>query len=112
MEEARRYALIAFDLARRFGGETWLCRISTQLYGMVNIWVKPMPYCLERLKHAYQVGLGGGDVEYAMVRWKSGVALTQSWLYDAATLALTQGWLYDAATHLHCIRLVSFPAKC
>lgn len=68
LEEARRYALIAFDLAKRFGGETWLCRISTQLYGMVNIWVKPMPYCVERLKHAYQVGLGGGDMEYAMVR--------------------------------------------
>ena len=67
LEEASRYSKLAFALAERFGGETWLSRIAIGAYGLVNIWLKPMPYCLERLKHAYQVSLSSGDMELAMV---------------------------------------------
>lgn len=94
LEEARRYAMIAFALAKRFGGETWLCRISTQLYGMVNIWVKPMPYCLERLKHAYQVGLGGGDMEYAMVRTRQNDSTSQDY-------GISSFFIYDRLVQLN-----------
>lgn len=67
LEEAKRYTELAYHLAGRFGGETWYSRIAVALYGVVNIWLEPMPHCLEKLKQAYQIGLGGGDMGFAMV---------------------------------------------
>jgi hypothetical protein len=50
-----------------FTNEAWLCRVSAVYYGCICTWKEPVQVTYEPLKHAYHVGLGTGDIEYAVV---------------------------------------------
>jgi len=50
-----------------FKNQAWLCRVSVAFYGCVCTWKEPVTKTVGPLDHAYRVGLGTGDIEYAMV---------------------------------------------
>lgn len=62
-----RYGNIGLGFCNKFGGDAWLCRVSAAVYGCINIWNMPLQSCLKPLKRAYLLGLGTGDIEYALL---------------------------------------------
>lgn len=55
------------EMYNEFQNEAWLCRVSAAFYGCVWTWKKPVSASIAPLDHAYRVGLGTGDIEFAMV---------------------------------------------
>jgi hypothetical protein len=50
-----------------FKNEAWLCRVSAVYYGCICPWKEHVQAIFEPLNHAYHVGMGTGDFEYAIV---------------------------------------------
>jgi hypothetical protein len=50
-----------------FTNEAWLCRVSAVYYGCICPWKEPVQVTFEPLTRAYHVGMGTGDIEYAVV---------------------------------------------
>ena len=47
--------------------KSWFCRVSAIFYGCVHGWKKPVSETIAPLRHAYDVGIECGDIEFAMV---------------------------------------------
>lgn len=55
------------EMYDEFKNEAWLCRVSAAFYGCVCTWKEPVSMSIAPLEHAARVGLGTGDIEFAMV---------------------------------------------
>lgn len=56
------------EMYNEFQNEAWLCRVSAAFHGCVCTWKEPVSATIKPLDHAYRVGLGTGDIEFAVVR--------------------------------------------
>eukprot|EP00980_Cylindrotheca_fusiformis_P019616 scaffold6817_cov114-Cylindrotheca_fusiformis.AAC.1 len=66
VEEGLRFSRNSLAFAKKFGGGAWECR-SAAVYGCINIWREPIIQCFHQSKKAYLLGLGSGDLEYAVL---------------------------------------------
>ena len=67
VEEGYKFGKNALAFSQKFGGDVWECRVAAAVYGCINIWKEPLQPCLDELKRAYLLGLGSGDIEYAVL---------------------------------------------
>lgn len=66
-EEGYKFGKNALAFSEKFGGDVWKCRVAAAVYGCINIWKEPLQECLNEMKKAYLLGLGSGDIEYAIL---------------------------------------------
>lgn len=71
IETGYRFGKLSLRIYDMFKTESWLARVSVAFYGVVSNWQDPAKESLEPLKHAFTVGIGTGDIEYAIVRRRS-----------------------------------------
>eukprot|EP00980_Cylindrotheca_fusiformis_P019617 scaffold6817_cov114-Cylindrotheca_fusiformis.AAC.2 len=67
VEEGLRFGRNSLAFAKKFGGGAWECRSAAAVYGCINIWREPIRQCFHQSKKAYLLGLGSGDLEYAVL---------------------------------------------
>eukprot|EP00980_Cylindrotheca_fusiformis_P019418 scaffold6689_cov98-Cylindrotheca_fusiformis.AAC.1 len=67
VEEGLRFSRNSLAFAKKFGGGAWECRSVAAVYGCINIWREPIRQCFHQSKKAYLLGLGSGDLEYAVL---------------------------------------------
>ena len=68
IEKGYNVSLLAWEMLQRFPGDAWLARVTSAVYGCVKSWRDPVHLCGPPLKRAFHVGLGTGDLEFALVR--------------------------------------------
>uniref|UniRef100_A0A7S4JZ20 Orc1-like AAA ATPase domain-containing protein n=1 Tax=Odontella aurita TaxID=265563 RepID=A0A7S4JZ20_9STRA len=62
-----RMGKVALAILDRFQAKESLARVYVSVYGFIFTWVQPLQSCIERHKHAIEVGLLTGDNEFAML---------------------------------------------
>jgi predicted ATPase len=67
INEGYRYGRLSLEMYDEFKNEAWLCRVSAAFYGCICTWKEPVSKTIKPLDHAYRVGLGTGDIEFAVV---------------------------------------------
>lgn len=60
-------AQLALHILEKFDGVEWIPRVHTLVYGLVMFWRDPVQGCIQPLYDAYRIGLGTGDVDFALL---------------------------------------------
>lgn len=66
IEEGERYGQLALRMCDQFDAKAWFCRTSAIYYFCIHSWTHPLKEGIAPLKHAAQIGIETGDIEFAM----------------------------------------------
>lgn len=66
-DEGYRYGKLSMALLEKFQANEWLPRVYLTAYGNTFTYTHPLRECISQLSRAHEVGMGSGDIEFAML---------------------------------------------